>query len=268
MKVDGKTLIVTGAGSGIGQALCWQLLEAGANIAGIDIHSEALAETQRAAKVGEDRFKAFVLDITDKARVDALPSEVIKHFGSVDGIINNAGIIQKFIAVNDLTIEEINKVVDVNFYGTVYMTKAFLPLLLERPEAHIVNVSSMGGFIPFPRQTVYGATKAAVKIFTEGLYAELRDTPVHVTVIFPGAVATNITENSGLGPPRQEANPAKGNMALPAAKAAGMIIRAMEKNKFRVTVGKDAWFLDILYRIAPKYATHFIQKKMSGLTQL
>lgn len=92
------------------------------------------------AGIGDDRFKAFVLDITDKSKVDALPNEVMQHFGSVDGLINNADIIQKFMPVNDLSIEEINKVVNVNFYGTVYMTKAFLPLFLKRPEAHIVNI--------------------------------------------------------------------------------------------------------------------------------
>jgi len=143
MQVNNKTIVVTGAGSGIGRELSLQLLQKQANVAGIDLHPEALAETQNIAGVGDARFKAFVLDITDKAKVDALPNEVIQHFGSVDGIINNAGIIQKFIPVNDLTLEEINRVMNVNFYGTVYMTKAFLPLFLQRPEAHIVNISRM-----------------------------------------------------------------------------------------------------------------------------
>lgn len=84
-----------------------------------------------------------------------MPNEVLKHFNSVDGIINNAGITQKFISVNDLSIEEIKRVMDVNFYGTLYMIKAFLPILIKQPKANIVNVSSMGGFISFPSQTVY-----------------------------------------------------------------------------------------------------------------
>jgi len=83
------------------------------------------------------------------------------------------------------------------------MTKAFLPFFLKRSEAHVVNISSMGGFIPFPGQTIYGAAKAAVKIFTEGLYAELKDSNVNVTVVHPGAIATNITTNSGLGGPKK-----------------------------------------------------------------
>jgi short-subunit dehydrogenase len=120
----------------------------------------------------------------------------------------------------------------------------------------------MGGFIPFPGQTIYGAAKAAVKLLTEGLYAELKDTNVHVTVVHPGAIATNITENSGLGKPKAEANAQQSKMALPASKAAEIIIKAMEKNKYRATVGKDAMMLDILYRISPRFATNFIGKMM------
>ena len=174
-----------------------QLLKKNANVVGVDIHENALAETQKIAGVGDKRFKGYVLDISDKSKADSLPEAVIKHFGAVDGIINNAGIIQKFIHFNDLTIEEIYRVMNVNFYGTLFLTKAFLPHFLLRREAHIVNISSMGGFIRFPGQTIYGAAKAAVKLLTEGLYAELKDTNVKVTVVHPGAIATNITENSG-----------------------------------------------------------------------
>lgn len=265
MKVTNKTIVVTGAGSGIGRELSIQLLNQNANIVGVDIHENALAETQKIAGVGNDRFKGFVLDISDKSKVDALPLEAIKHFGAVDGIINNAGIIQKFIHVNDLNFEDITRVMNVNFYGTLYLTKAFLPHFLIRPEAHIVNISSMGGFIPFPGQTIYGAAKAAVKLLTEGLYAELKDTNVRVTVVHPGAIATNITENSGLGKPKVS-NADQAKMALPASKAAEIIIKAIEKDKYRVTVGKDATLLDILYRISPRFATNFIGKMMKKVS--
>jgi len=262
MKAINKTIVVTGAGSGIGRELCLLLLQKQATVAGVDLNQEALAETQKIAGVGDERFKGFVLDITDKVKVDALPGEVVGHFGSVDGLINNAGIIQKFIPVNDLTMEQINRVMNVNFYGTLNMTKAFLPLFLERPEAHIVNISSMGGFIAFPGQTIYGAAKAAVKLFTEGLYAELKDSAVKVTVVHPGAIATNITANSGLGGPKIDPATAKTGLALSAAKAAKIIVGGMEKNKFRVTVGKDAVMIDLLYRLNPRLATNFIGKMM------
>lgn len=267
MQVENKVIVVTGAGSGIGRELSLHLLAKNAKIVGIDIHETALQETMKIAGVGIDRFMLKVLNITDKPNVDALPAEVIAHFGQVDGIINNAGIIQKFINVNDLSFEDINRVMNVNFYGTVYLTKAFLPHFLLRPIAHIVNISSMGGFIPFPSQTIYGAAKAAVKIFTEGLYAELKDTNVKVTVVHPGAIATNITENSGLGKPKIDMTDTKNassaaKMALSPVKAAEIIIKAIEKNKFRALVGKDATILDLLYRLNPRFATNFIGKMM------
>jgi short-subunit dehydrogenase len=268
MQVSNKTIVVTGAGSGIGRELTIELLRKGANVAGIDINEDSLWETQKLAQVGNDRFKGFLLDITNKEKVDSLPSEVISHFGSVDGIINNAGIIQHFKKVNDLSIEEINRVFNVNFYGTLHLTKAFLPSFLQRPEAHIINISSMGGFLPVPGQTIYGAAKAAVKLFTEGLYSELRDTSVRVTVVFPGAIATNITENSGLGKPKATTASNSKLKPLPADKAAQIIISAIEKNKFRVLVGGDATFLDKLYRFHPRYATDFIGQKMKLLRGL
>jgi len=265
MQVKDKIIVVTGAGSGIGQELSLQLLRKGAKIVGVDIHAEALAKTQSLAGVGDEQFKGFVADISNQNRIAALPAEVIQHFGAVDGLVNNAGIIQKFLPINDLNLEDIQRVINVNFYGTLYLTKAFLPLFLERPVAHIVNVSSMGGFIPFPGQTAYGAAKAAVKLLTEGLYAELKQTSVKVTVVHPGAIATNITENSGLSKPNASTSAAQAKLALPAAKAAELIIKAMEKDQYRITVGKDATFLDYLYRFSPKYATDFIQRKMANI---
>lgn len=265
MQVSNKIIVVTGAGSGIGRELTLQLLKKEAKVVGVDIHFDKLLETQKLAGVGDDKFKAFELNIADKEKVEALPKEVISHFGAVDGIINNAGIIQHFIPVNDLGYDEINRVFNVNFFGTLYLTKAFLPHFLLRPEAHIVNISSMGGFIPFPGQTIYGAAKAAVKLLTEGLYAELKNTNVKVTVVHPGAIATNITENSGLGKPKMEANSKQSKMALSAEKAAEKIIDAMENNQYRVTVGKDAMILDLLYRFSPKMATNFIGKMMSKM---
>lgn len=267
MQISTKTFVVTGAGSGIGRELALQLLRKQANVAGVDINLTALLETGQLAGVSEDRFKAFSLDITSKEKVDDLPAEVARYFGSVDGLINNAGIIQHFKLVNDLSIEEINRVFNVNFYGTLYLTKAFLPLLLQRPEAHVINISSMGGFLPVPGQTIYGAAKAAVKLFTEGLYSELRDTNVKVTVVFPGAIATNITENSGLGKPKTSGNNSNFK-PLSAEKAAHKIISAIERNQFRVLVGQDASFLDKLYRFNPRYAAHFIQQKMKSLRGL
>lgn len=263
MKVQNKTIVVTGAGSGMGRELCLLLLKKGAKVAGVDLNATALEETAKIAAVGDTNFKAFVVNITDRSTVEKLPEEVVAHFGAVDGVINNAGIIQKFIPINDLSLEEIQKVLNVNFYGTVYLIKAFLPILLKRPEAHILNVSSMGGFFAFPGQTIYGASKAAVKMMTEGMIQELRNTNVHVSVVFPGAINTNIMANSGLDQKVDQKEAAKQNsMLLSADKAAEIIINSMEKNKKRIFVGNDAKIMDLLYRLSPNRAVSFIAKKM------
>jgi short-subunit dehydrogenase len=258
MKVKDKVFVVTGAGSGMGRELSIQLVRKGAQVALVDINRKGIQET--AVQAGIERVSFHEVDITDRNSVHYLPSQVLSQLGEVDGLINNAGIIQPFLDVKDLDYAVIEKVMNVNFYGTLYMTKAFLPELLKRPEAHIANVSSMGGFIPFPGQTVYSASKAAVKILTEGLYSELKGTNVGVTVIHPGAVNTNIMKNSDLK--TASTNSEAGSKILSAEKAAALMIDGIERNKFRVLVGKDATLLDMLYRFNPKMAVDLIVKKM------
>jgi NADP-dependent 3-hydroxy acid dehydrogenase YdfG len=202
MKVKDKIIVVTGAGSGMGRELTIQLVKKRAQVAMVDIHPDALEQTPQLA--GNEKVSQHVVNITDRESVYQLPEQVKDIHGTVDGLINNTGIIQPFVDVKDLDYAVIERVMNVNFYGTLYMTKAFLPDLLQRPEAHIANVSSMGGFIPFPGQTFYSASKAAVKILTEGLYSELKGTKVQVTVIHPGAVNTNIMKNSDLKSPGSE----------------------------------------------------------------
>lgn len=262
MQVAGKIVVVTGAGSGMGRELALELLRRGARVAAVDVNEVTLEETAGLAAAG-DALATFVVNITDRAAVEGLAPAVVDRFGAVDGIINCAGIIQPFVRLNDLDYAAIDRVFDVNWRGTLYMTKTFLPLLLARPEAHVVNVSSMGGFLPVPGQTVYGASKAAVKLLTEGLHSELAGTSVHVTVVFPGAVATNITTNSGVDIPRMAGG--KPPPVLAADKAARIILDGMERNKYRVLVGSDAKMLDRLYRLDPRRAAGFIAGKMKDL---
>jgi short-subunit dehydrogenase len=264
MKIAGKVFLITGAGSGMGREMTHQIIAKGGKVAALDIHLSQLQETQKICSGKSSTFLALDVDISDRANVLALPEQVIQHFGQIDGIINNAGIIQPFVKVNDLTFEQVERVINVNFYGCVNVTKAFLPHLLERPEAHIVNISSMGGFLPVPGQSIYGAAKAAVKLFTEGLYAELKETPVRVSVVFPGAIATNITTNSGIEMPKVSGD-ASSMPTMPANEAARIILQGMETNQYRILVGSDSKFMDFLCRLAPEYATNFIAKKMKAL---
>lgn len=267
MRASGKVIVVTGAGSGIGREVALELLRRGARVAGVDIHADTLAETLGLAGEAGARMATFVLSVTDRAAVEALPGAVSDRLGPVDGVIHCAGIIQPFVRLKDLGYADVDRVFEVNWRGTLYMTKTFLPLLLARPEAHIVNVSSMGGFLPVPGQTVYGASKAAVKLLTEGLHGECKGTSVHVTTVFPGAVATNITANSGVASAAGGGSQGQQFKMTSAPDAARMIVDGMEKDAYRVLVGGDARMMDRLYRLSPARAASLIAGRMGGLLQ-
>jgi len=267
MKVKNKVIAVTGGGNGMGRELVLSLLAKDARVAAVDINEAALQDTAKLAGDKKDNLSVHIVNITDKPVVAALPEQVIARHGVVDGVINNAGIIQPFVRVNELDYAAIERVMNINFYGTLYVTKAFLPYLLVRPEAHIVNISSMGGFLPVPGQSIYGASKAAVKLFTEGLHSELLTTNVRVTLVFPGAIGTNIAANSGVGISQSvESNDQQRSIkTLAPSKAAEIIINGMEQDHYRVLVGSDATFLDRFYRFSPQRAANFIFKQMKSL---
>lgn len=267
VKAAGKTIAVTGGGNGIGRQLTLNLLGRGARVAALDISESGLSETAQLAGDLAGRLSTHVVNITDREAVEALPAAIISEHGQVDGLINCAGIIQPFVKVNDLDYDAIERVMNVNFWGLMYMTKTFLPYLLDRPAAHLVNVSSMGGFLPVPGQSVYGASKAAVKLLTEALHSELTETSVSVTVVFPGAIATDISKNSGLDAPSAE-DAAKDGPSFPmtpAPEAARIIVDAMERDAYRVMVGKDAKMMDRLSRLVPEKAAAIIYKQMKEL---
>lgn len=262
MKAAGKVWVVTGGGNGMGREIVFELMRHGAQVAAVDVRPEALEETMALAATPA-RLSTHVADITDRGACEALVDAVTDAHGSVDGLINNAGIIQPFTPVNELDYPTIERILNVNFMGTLYMCKAFLPTLLERPEAHVANVSSMGGFFPFPGQTIYGASKAAVILLTEGLYAELLDTSVHVSVIIPGAMNTGITENSGVHTTMDtESSPIP--LTSP-TKAARVIVAGLAKNRMRILVGPDTRFMDVAIKLAPNQATKLVQRQMKGL---
>lgn len=268
MNVQGKVFVITGAGNGIAREVTLQLLAKGARVAGVDLNGAGLQETASLANAGE-RFTQHVVNITDRDAVAALPEAVRSEHGQVDALLNIAGVIQQFVKINDLPFSEVEKVMNVNFWGVINTVKAFLPVLLERPEAAILNVSSMGAYAPVPGQAVYGASKAAVRLLTEALYAELMDTNIAVTTIYPGAIGTNIAQNSGVSiggdMTAEEAKAASKHKTTEPKEAGRVIVDALEKGKFRATIGSDAGMMDKLSRLSPKKATEIIAKQMGDL---
>lgn len=268
MKVHGKVFVVTGAGNGIGREVALELLHRGAKVAGLDLKPDWLSVTK--ALAGEDgkNFFAYELNITDRPRIASLPAEVEKQVGNVDALLNVAGIIQPFVKINELDIDQIDRVMNVNFFGPLNLIKAFLPTLLSRPEAHILNVSSMGSYAPVPGQTLYGSTKAALNMLTEGLRSELKETNVALTLVWPGAIGTHISENSGVkfgtGELTEAQKKAAARVTAPSV-AGKLIVDAVESKANRIYIGNDAKLMGYLSRLAPDFAANLIYKNMKSL---
>jgi short-subunit dehydrogenase len=264
MQIADKVFVVTGAGSGMGREIALELVRRKGKVALVDFRKETLNQTaQEIEKLG-GVCATFLLDVSDSAACAKLPKQVLTKFGQVDALINNAGIIQPFVKVIDLKMEDAVHVMNVNFSGPLMLTKAFLPELVKRPEAHILNVSSMGAYAPVPGQSVYGASKAAIKLFTEGLRSELMNTKVGVTVVFPGAIETNIAANSGMTAMTADSSSAN----FPTTKAdvaAKLMVEAIAKNQPRLVIGKDAKLMDRISRLNPVFAAKLIYKQMASL---
>ena len=260
MKIKGKNVIITGGASGVGKELTKQMLKLGCNVASIDINAENLEKLKE--ELNSKRLRTYVVDMGSVESIKEFRENYKKDYSDVDIIINNAGIIQPFVKVEELDDKTINKVMNVNFFGPVNLIRFFMEdLTKDRSEQYIVNVASMGGFFPFPGQTIYGASKAALKIFTEGLYAELEKTNVRVMIVLPGAMNTNITTNSNVN---FDTDGSSANFKmLEADVAAAQIIKGIEKNKFKLFLGSDSKFLKFLYKLNSKAAISFINKKMS-----
>ena len=256
--------VVTGAGNGIGREVALDLLRRGARVAGLDINGEWLDETRDLAGPGGENFLPLVCDISDREAVLALPKTIEKKLGPATALINVAGIIQPFVRVRDLEFDAIDKVMAVNFFGVINLIKAFLPGFLTQPSTHLVNTSSMGSYAPVPGQTVYGASKAAVNLLTEGLRSELSETNVAVTLVYPGAIGTNIAANSGLVMESGDSSE-KPRKVVPARDAGRMIVEAMIAKKKRIFIGSDAKMMYRLGKVNQDMAANAINKALKDL---
>lgn len=245
---------MTGAGSGIGREVALRLLRRGASVAAVDVRTEPLVELARVAGDSGSQVSQHVVDITNRSAVDALVQEVVRIHGSVTGVVNVAGIIHRFVPLSELTFEEIDRVMAVNFFGTLNMVKSFLPELTSRPRAYILNVASMGGLVPSPGQGAYGASKAAVKMLTDALFVELADTNIRVRLVIPGSVATDIAGNPGIDVAALIARAPRNTppQRITGAEEAGrQIVEALSGDEYRTMIGVDAHNIDKESRLAP-----------------
>ena len=260
MQVSKKTFVVTGGGSGIGKEIVRTLLINNATVVAIDINKNALSSLVIDMK--SKQLSTYQLDICDKESVDTFVQMTTQKY-SIDGIINNAGIIHPFINVEDLTHEQIKRIFDVNVFGTLNLIKAFIPILKSNNESIIVNISSMGAFVPVSGQTIYGASKAAVKLLTEGLMAELSQTNIKVMVVYPGGVRTNIMENSGVKMSQRMIAIHKIIKLTTPEKVAKKIVNGIKHNRKRVPIGIDSKIFYVISPLFPRFSSFLMTKLMT-----
>jgi NAD(P)-dependent dehydrogenase (short-subunit alcohol dehydrogenase family) len=268
MNLQNRTAVITGAASGIGRGIAVSLARRGCNLALGDVNDTGLSETARLAQLAytettsrtSSRSALHIsqhhLDVADRSAVAAFPAAVIAAHPGVDVLVNNAGVAVggTFEAVSE---EDFEWLFEINFWGVVRMTRAFLPLLRKSDDARLVNLSSIYGLISPPAETAYSASKFAVRGFSNSLRHELAGSKVGVTVVHPGGVATSIADNARVPkdmPPQEIARRralAKKALTMPPATAGEIIARGIERRSARVLVGNDAKFLAFLERLAP-----------------
>ncbi|MDE2433142.1 MAG: SDR family NAD(P)-dependent oxidoreductase [Burkholderiales bacterium] len=274
-----KVAAITGAASGMGRTLALNLASRGCHLALSDVNAKGLAETaQMAGKLGVKVTTAAV-NVASREEVYAWADQVVRDHGKVNLIFNNAGVALG-ATIEVVKPEDFEWIMDINFWGVVWGTKAFLPHLKAAGEGHIVNTSSLFGLLAVPTQGTYNASKFAVRGFTEALRQELdmENCGVSATCVHPGGIRTNIAMAARIDP----AMAAKTGMDAEAARkrfdkllnttsadsAAKQILRAVEGNKRRVLVGPDAKFLDKVVRLGGSWyqplTTMFARKGMMG----
>jgi NAD(P)-dependent dehydrogenase (short-subunit alcohol dehydrogenase family) len=256
---EGRVAAITGAGSGIGRALADALAQRGAHLSLSDIDENGLAETvARCQTHGGVRIRSQRLDVADRAGMYEWADRVVADHGKVNLIINNAGVALG-ATVEAMSYEDFEWLMNINFWGVVYGTKAFLPHLKESGEGHIVNLSSVFGLISVPSQSAYNAAKFAVRGFTDTLRMELEieGANVSVTTIHPGGIKTNIARNARMDPsvteitgdPEQSVRDFERAFITSPEKAAQQILTAVRRDRRRALIGPDAKVIDLVSRL-------------------
>ena len=253
-EIAGKVAVITGAGSGIGRALALNLAKGGAKLALSDMDTLGLAETVRQAEQLGAQVHSAPLDVTQREAFLDYAATVAEHYGVVNMVFNNAGI--AFTGEVEISeFKDIERVMDVDFWGVVNGTKAFLPYLLESGDGHVVNISSMFGLAAIPGQSAYNAAKFAVRGFTESLRQEMliSKQPVTITCVHPGGIKTAIARNGTTAAGYVQADVAQAfdrYLATTSPDAAARrILKGVRANRARILVGLDARAIDLLVRV-------------------
>tara|TARA_B100000530_G_scaffold22299_1_gene14500 strand:+ start:1360 stop:2184 length:825 start_codon:yes stop_codon:yes gene_type:complete len=252
----GKTAAISGAGDGIGRALSQRLNAAGCHLWLSDINSETLAETCASLDEARGRVTSQVVDCGQRDALFSWAEAVNADTSSLDALFNNAGV-GYGARFADSSEENFEWLIDINFWGVVHATRAFLPLLTQAERGHLVNLSSIFGMVGIPTQSAYNAAKFAVRGFSEALQAEYLDSNLFVSSVHPGGVQTNIARSARTDGDRNMADADERDLHFrrlaktTPERAADIILRGTARGKRRIMVGWDAWLILQLTKILP-----------------
>ena len=258
-----KVIVITGAGSGIGRALAQKFQQLGAKLALNDYNEKTLSETANLLSLPSHQVYYATVDVSDREAVFTFASNVMNHFGAVDVVVNNAGLGIAGVDFVNVDLDKFERVIDVNFKGVLYGSRAFLPHLAQRPEAALVNISSVYGFTGISMLEAYVSSKFAVNGLTQGLIQTYRGSSLSVHCVHPGGIKTNITRNALDYQKKDELFDTL--LTHSPAYAADVIIRGIKKKKSRILIGKEAYLLDFLTRLAPIGGAALVNKYMDPL---
>lgn len=257
-QLRGRVAAITGAGSGIGRALAVELAKAGTHLALSDVDEAGLAQTVATVEGFGVKVTSARVDVADRDAVQAWADEAADEHGQVNLVFNNAGVALG-ATVQGVSYDDFHWLMDINFWGVVHGTKAFLPHLQASGDGHVINISSVFGLLGIPSQSAYNAAKFAVRGFTDSLRMELEIDPcgVSATTIHPGGIKTNIARNARMDdsvtaladdPEQARVDFEKLFMTTP-DKAARQIIKAVQRNRRRALIGPDAKVIDLVSRL-------------------
>lgn len=270
MKIKpGQVAVITGAAGGLGSALARELAGRGCHLALSDINEGALEALKTSLSRPGINITTHVINVSKKADVSKLAKEVVDAHGGVNLLINNAGItIQKTFSTH--TFEDWERMIGINLWGVIYGCHFFDAALTAEEDAHVVNLSSMAAFMGLPNQSSYCATKSGVQGLTEAMWPEWAVKGVGMTCVHPGAIKTDmilatLKDSDDLEAAKRNYRFAQKTGVEP-AKAAKIILKAVERGKLRVRVGKDAVIMDILKRLMPS-AVHKLMLGLARRTQ-
>jgi short-subunit dehydrogenase len=249
--LQGRVAVVTGAGSGLGRAISLELARRGCDIALVDINHQGLDESAKQIVNLGRQCSCHRVDVSSKEQMQALPEAILAEHPAIHILVNNAGVAvaKPFL---EQSVDDLEWITGINYWGVLYGCKFFLPYLLAQDEAHIVNLSSSAGLTGMPLQSSYAATKFAVRGLSESLYAELSTTQVGITCVHPGAVATNILKSSRMDDnERDKMSKSFDKLAMPAEKAAARIVNAIEANRFKLVFCLESRGIELIRRFSP-----------------